>query len=580
MKNTLRYVLILPFLFLGLQIQAQEDDENIGTEEVDVIKPYTPEVSDAFKLKEMPKSEDSTSVTKKEVGYKISSVPVASTFVPAKATAARVPKAKKEHLYDSYVSFGLGNFLNGNLDFYTSRAINRDETIDVSLNLGSSQGGIDEVVLDDNYIDARVDVSYKRDLRDLQWGGGFGYQLQRYNWYGLPNDDRFTQQVIANINEEQTFQSFFFGGDVNVEDSYIKAGDAMIRLSKGDHGAGETRAYVAPSFELPIAGENITIDAELDWVIGSFDRSFASADVAQEFNFVKLGGSPSLEVLRDNLTVNLGFAAFLGWDLENSATDVFVYPRVTASYRVAEDRVIAYAGIEGDLQQNSYYDFFQENPFVSPTLIIRPNDQQYNAYLGFKGRIVPTVSYDLRGSYISDNTRALFVANGVRDDFQTTNDGYAFGNSFGVIYDDVKTFGINAEATIDVAQDFKLGAQAEYFNYETKVQTEAWNLPEFKVSISGDYQQDRWFAGANLFFVGERKDIDFLAADLLNPQPAVALDAYVDVNVNGGYRFNEQLLVFAKVNNLVGNNYEHWFNTPVQGLQVMAGLTYKFDLGD
>jgi len=70
---------------------------------------------------------------------------------------------------------------------------------------------------------------------------------------------------------------------------------------------------------------------------------------------------------------------------------------VTASYRVVEDNVIAYGGIEGKLRQNSYYDLVAENPFVSPTLEIQPTDQQYDAYIGLKGQLLPNLGYNLEG---------------------------------------------------------------------------------------------------------------------------------------------------------------------------------------
>lgn len=57
----------------------------------------------------------------------------------------------------------------------------------------------------------------------------------------------------------------------------------------------------------------------------------------------------------------------------------------------------------------------------------------------------------------------------------------------------------------------------------------------------------------------------------------ITLDSYVDINANLGYRFNEQLSIFAKGNNLLGESYQQWSNFPVQGIQVMAGATYKFD---
>jgi hypothetical protein len=87
-------------------VSAQKKDENIGTEVVNVVKPYTPTISDAYKVKEVPVIEDQETTKKEEVKYQIFSFPVASTFVPAKGKAAAVDKAKQEKLYPNYATSG------------------------------------------------------------------------------------------------------------------------------------------------------------------------------------------------------------------------------------------------------------------------------------------------------------------------------------------------------------------------------------------------------------------------------------------------------------------------------------------
>ena len=62
--------------------QEKDKESELGTEVVEIIKPYSPSISDAFKIKAIPQSLDSISGEKKTVTYEINSVPVASTFTP------------------------------------------------------------------------------------------------------------------------------------------------------------------------------------------------------------------------------------------------------------------------------------------------------------------------------------------------------------------------------------------------------------------------------------------------------------------------------------------------------------------
>ncbi|MEM6721602.1 MAG: TonB-dependent receptor [Bacteroidota bacterium] len=572
---------ILALFFMANLANAQEDKdkdkekdkENIGTEVVNVVKPYTPSVSDAFKIKQAPSLNDKETGTKKEIKYSIFSFPVASTFTPAKGRAANLKKAKREKLYNTYLSLGLGNFNTAALDFYTSRAISRDETFDISLRHHSSQGGIDGVVLDDNFFDTKLDLAYINRSRDLSWKAKAGYQHQIYNWYGLP-DVGLTPAEIGVIDEQQTYHNFYLGADVDMEDSFFNGGNIMYRRMFDATSSGENRLILQPEFEVEIAGEMINTLVDLDYVGGTFENNFAGTG-SLDYSILKAGISPSLVILRDDLTVNFGAGIYVGMDLENSDTDIFIYPRITAQYKLSGDDIIAYGGIEGDLRQNSYYDFVQENFFVSPTLGIAPTDQQYNGYLGIKGKLNANVSYNARASYMSENDKALFRVNQLNPQ---PDNGYSYGNSFTVVYDDVTTLSVFGEVNVDITSNFKFGARAEYFNYSTDRELEAWNLPDFEASIFADYQiTENWFAGANIFFVGERQDqVDNAPLLALDPV-TVTLDSFIDVNAHVGYRFNDRLSVFVRANNIANQDYQRWVNFPVQQFQIMGGATYKFD---
>src|SRR5690606_12120570 len=248
----------------------------------------------------------------------------------------------------------------------------------------------------------------------------------------------------------------------------------------------------------------------------------------------------------------------------------------TATYRLVDELLIAFGGIQGGLIQNSYEDFAQENPFVSPTLFIAPTDQQYNAHVGIKGKLSNSMSYSFSGRYLADRATALFKANSV---LGGATEDYQYGNSFGIVYDDVKTIAFSGELNVDVNRNFKLGAKAEYFSYNTDTQAEAWNLPDIKGSLFMDYQiNEQWFAGANLFYVGERKD-QFTDEPILFPETTttVTLDSFFDANAHVGYKINDQLSVYAKANNIFNQDYQRWLNFPVQGIQFLAGATYQFD---
>ncbi|MFT6370916.1 MAG: hypothetical protein ACJAWH_002001, partial [Maribacter sp.] len=355
---------------------AQEDDkkEDIGTETVTVTKAYTPAVLDAFKIKSTPNLNDSIVLQKKKIKYSIFSMPVASTFTPSKGTASAVERIPPPELFNSYASLGVGNYGNVNVDFYTNRTLSRDEDLVIGLNHHSTQGGIDGVQLNDRFSNSKMDAAYKKRDRDYNWGTDLGVQHRYYNWYGVP-ESIFDDATIAAIDEGQNYFMGEVSGHFNLEDSFFKGVDAKFRRFWDSAQSGENRAIVNAAFEFPLNEELFTLGLNADYVGGSFKNTNLSNTVnlgGINYGQLQAGIRPSLQMLSDDLSLNLGVNLVYGTDLENSEGNFYIYPAITASYRLLEETVIAYGGVVGELRQNSFHGFVEDNPFVSPTLDIAP----------------------------------------------------------------------------------------------------------------------------------------------------------------------------------------------------------------
>ncbi|HBK82625.1 MAG TPA: hypothetical protein DDZ41_03365 [Flavobacterium sp.] len=198
-----------------------------------------------------------------------------------------------------------------------------------------------------------------------------------------------------------------------------------------------------------------------------------------------------------------------------------------------------------------------------------------------KGKLSNTVSFNIRASYKDEEAKALFKNNTF--DFESTNtNGYAFGNSFQLVYDHVKTLTGFGELKADFSKNISFTINGSLNSYSVNNEQEAWNLPTFQLSSALDIiLSEKWYAGTKLFFVGDRKDIQnqpFTTFSMpIATTQVVTLDGYLDINAHLGYKYNKRLIAFVKGNNLLGQNYQRWVNFPVQSVQVMLGAHYKFD---
>lgn len=558
--NSFRTYLSFFLLFAGFTAFSQD---TIGTEVINVVKPYTPSVSDAFKIKENPAGLDSLDVEKKDINYSIFSVPVASTFTPAKGKATTIERKRPEKIFGSYATLGFGNYTSVLGELYTNFEVNRGQNLSLFLKHNSSQGGIKDVLLDDKFYNTTFDLNYTADSRFMNYELGFGVLHQLYNWYGLSTDFSLLAPQAESAGVNHSYYGASVSAGLAMEDSPFSGGNATLSYFGDSYSSSEIQFEATPEFEFDLGGQDVGTEIEINYLNGTFDRNYENTLSDLKYSYLFAGLQPYIRFQNETFSIKLGAKLMYAMDMENSENDFYIYPKVNASVKVVDEFMTVYAGVDGDLIQNTYFNFTQENPYVSPTLLIAPTDKQYDAFAGIKGKFTSTVSYNLKASYKNEINKPFFLANPLAF---TPMEGYEFGNSFGLVYDDVTTLEAFGELLTDISSNVTIGVNASYFNYSLDLLPEAYNLPELKATLFANAAfTEKLYGNFSLFFVGER-ETEFKT-----------LDAYMDANIHLGYNINDQLSIFVKGSNLLGDTYEKWLHTPVQGIQALAGATYKFD---
>ena len=569
-QNKIAVVLVV-FLF---QFSFAQKKEQIGTETVNVVKPYTPKISDAFKVKEIPELNEEANAKKETIKHTIFSFPVASTFTPSKGKAEGVEKEKPTQLFKNYATFGVGNYGTFIGELFVNHDLNNTDYVGGMFRHHSSEGGIKNVALENRFFDTSLDLMYGSNQKDVSYNVDLGYQNQIYNWYGLPAN--FDSTLINGINPQQTYGTISLGGNVTLNESILNKASLKYNHFSDASGSSENRFYAKPTVEFDVMDSAVKTNIIVDYVGGSFKNNYLNTNTTRvKYGFTNFGIVPSFVMQQDDWTLNIGAGLFYSLDNVNSNNKFLVYPKINASYKVVGDLMIFYAGAEGNLEQNSYMNFVNDNPFLSPTLNIAPTDKQYDIFAGLKGKLANNVSYNLRASYVNERNKALFRSNDYNEN--PGNNDYAYGNSFQVVYDDMKTVSLYGELKADFSKAVSFGINGTFSSYTNDFQQEAWNLPTIKINSNLDFNiTKKWFAGANVFYVGERKDFQINTDFAANAAP-VTLKSYFDVNANVGYKYSDRLTAFARANNITNNAYQKWLNYPVQGFQLVLGANYKFD---
>ncbi len=579
-----KIVLTLCFCTLSTLVIAQtKAKDTIKTEVINVITSYTPTISDAFKIKRNPKIQLGAKNQKKQLKYQIFSAPVASTFIPKSGVAKGINMGVKERLYNNYLAAGFGNNTTPFVEAFLHHTTRFKNDFGLYAKYISSDNSIDTTPLNSNFSNMKFGAFYKQEERYFTWKIGANYEQNNYNWYGLPSSITYLPATISAIDEQQTYTNFETAAEVVFEDFFINSSKVSLSFFSDELLSKELRFTFEPQFKISLKNigrklNDLILDTTFDYVNGEFAQSYSAA-TRLEHSFFTVGVAPKYNFEYNDFTFRIGTKLYFTSDLENKISQVFVYPDININYPLVANYVTIYVGAGGDLNTNTFKSFSDENPYISPTQFITQTNKKYEFFGGLNGKLSPNMSYDLKASYSDEDDKAMFIRNNSKSDGSNTAGllGYEYGNSFSVIYDDVKTLTIFGEFTVDVNRNLVIGTNGEFNSYTITNQTEAWNLPRMNAQIFGNYKATKWYTDVNIFFVSDRKDVTYSGTYPSAINGVQTLKSFVDVNINGGYHFNDKFTAFLKMNNVLNSEYQQFSNFDVQGFQVLAGISYKFD---
>ena len=239
---------------LRAQTPQSRSQDSIATQVVNIVKPYTPKISDAFKMKQTP-SLERTETTQKPVTYTIFSIPVASTFTPAKSNSVRLRLSKKEKLFQNYAILGLGNYGTALGNVFLNHKLGRGESLGASIEHYSSQGGIDGLQLDDDFSNSSVQVNYAKRLKTLVWNSDVSYKRLAVNWYGIPFE------AIGSIDPKQVYSTVKLGSDIQFTEGVFQSAKLQLQRFSDAYDSQEYHLKAASTIQINGFGNPINTAA-------------------------------------------------------------------------------------------------------------------------------------------------------------------------------------------------------------------------------------------------------------------------------------------------------------------------------
>ena len=579
----LAIVFIFPFFVL-----AQEEKEDIGTQEVTVIKSYTPSLQDVFKLRNSPETLDSIVAPKKAVEYSIFSVPVASTFIPSKGTARKLILKKQKPQFNSGGSLGFGNFNQLLFEYNTNFNIDRRQKIDWILQYNGLLKPMKEVQLDSKQSNLLFNISHQYATSKRNSFSQINFRQHQQSFYGLRNaiEDDF---ILAQIQPQQKLNYFSVSSAWQWYDPLIKKLSLDSYLTTDAFGSAEIEVDFSSKFQVLWGGVAITLLPEVTFLTTSFEEDFYTREVV-EYSSGNARMSLFASKINGNFKFKIGAKATMGIGDEFEETNFFLYPELALSYRPQKGNFAPFLNLTGTLQQNSFRAFTHENPYVAPAIRLQASNIPYQAQLGTRSKFAAGWEFQWNLFYEQNENQPLYQNLGIDID-RLNIVSYRYANAFEVIYANLHKTGVEAQLGAAFKNGGRLQFKARYANFTFDsvndstplLEQTAFNLPQLSVHFNGTFKLgQKFYLQWYVKHIGERENAyrdNFLGQNMqAAPVLIENLEAYTQIDASLQYQLNERWEVFVKGRNLMNESLYQWANYPVYGTQILLGGRYNFDL--
>lgn len=547
-----------------------------GSEEYYINGIYNPTLADVHKIDLRPQAYD-TILPAKSITYSLLNV---KGQVPAHVDSIEAARLNiqlaQEKLYKGFIKAGFGLYTTPLVEFYYDQTRSKANGYGLHYKHMSSNGGIDDRGPSD-YSFNNLDGFYTAYLRHHEVTGKAFYDRRRISYYGYDATDSLENLINRKGNapedaRKQVYNDIGFALRVKslFKDSTKLAHDAGLEVHNFTN--------LSKSREL-----NVKLHAKLSMEQGP---ETYGGEVLIDNNSYR-GGRDSLPDLRQNGTM-VGISPFVsttnGQYLVRVGAGIYVdamgkttfhfYPQAYAQYRLFDDILVPYAGVDGRRIRNSLRSLSAENPFLTGAPVLANSSLMYDLYGGLRGSLSRDVGFDVRVSKNRIKDRPLFIG------VDNLYDSVGYGDRFIPVYDRVDQLDLGGELRYSHDEHINVHGALHIFSYGSKVQAEAWNLPTYTINLGAVYDfQDKLLLKLEAQFNGARKATEPVPAawnDLSTAPTSVDLKGYVDLYLGLEYRYTKRLSVFLDVSNLSASKYQRWYNYPVQRTLVLGGATFAF----
>ena len=580
MKIDISLVYALLFLWFGHGFLYAQDDtnEDLSTQEVLVVKSYTPSLSDAFKITEGPKIPDSLKATNKTLIYKIIPIDVVSTFEPNKATPLKLKKRSSSTPYNTFFSGGFGS--KSQLYLNISSVIELDRTQRFGLNVFRDGFGSDvgNSLLKSSQSFSQFGAHHNLRSNNYNVNTQLQFTAQKNNYFGL-YDRNWDDFLIGSLTPEVKRNYFKFRTYWDWFDSFLRSLSFQANITSDNFTTSEQQLNIKADFTAPLAGGKFQANTEIQGQNSLFSQPFFENQTQE---FTQGIGKVGLEWLYNEndlkLKIGAGVAYFEGD--ESLSSKLNYYPEIEVFYQKKGNSIAPYLTASGGVRVNSYRETAIFNPYIAPITELRPTFNRYNAMLGIRSSVSSVLNFNFGLLY--DQVENYQFYQRLPLDIKGSNDAYRLSNSFENKYANVDLYGVKARLRIDLAKNNFVHFETVYRHFELTDDQVMYNIPALQMNWKSQFKfKDILTLAFNGEVWGNRSALEHIilqdqANQSIYPEE-ISLPLFLRSSAHLTIKLNEQFDAFVKGRFSNSDIHGQWGYFQEPSLLLLGGVTYKFD---
>ena len=584
---TMKYnkIFIVFYFFMSLPILAQEEEkDDLGTQEVTVVRSYNPSLKSVFKIRTNPEIDDSLVQKKIKVDYTFEPVPVVSTFVPNKATPLKLQRRESSFFYNSYVMGGLGNQSSSQFNFSTMVPLDRMQSIGLEF-LYNKVGPIDKTVLNSDQKRTSFNLLHQYKQNNMRVDSDLRFDRQGHNFFGQYDDLNWTNISSFRpdvIDPSQNLNYLSIRSRWQWYDGLFNKVNFNTHITTDSFDSSEHIVKINTQMRIPFFNQYLELIPHIELINTNFVRGYYDEQALSyskgmgrlEFQFLNIGRK---------LKLRLGAKGIYPFgDAEEDDPAFFVYPKAEISYKSGSGKLVPFLNYNGGYDLNSFTSFSLENPYVAPTLAIKATEVNHYGDLGLKAYPGSGLSLKFNAHYSQSDNFPLFKRLPYDDNNQDV--AYRLSNAYEVIYDSVEKMGIVTQIEMRFSEYNKISLETGYYEYKRKGDQKVWNLPSLKIDLNANFRLGKKiFFQATGHYIGDRDSVKNIPVSLIenssgNYQTIESVGSVFSIAFSITWKINDQWDLFYEGNMILSDNTSRWAYYQNQSQLHLGGIRYKFDV--